>query len=309
MQTKGLVSVIINCRNSERFLKQCIDSVINQTYKNLQIIIVDNQSTDNTKEIIDSYQDNRIKYFNTLLSLSLGAARNFALEKTNGEFIAFIDSDDIWEKNKIESTIERFTNNIGLVYSDVKYFNHQKHFQLYSHRNIYTGKCFNDLICDYNLCMSSCIISNRIIKKYNIKFNKNLKVCEDLDFFLKIAFVSELDYVDEVLTNYRIHNNNLSAQYLDLFYEEYIVTINNLIDFYNLDMDQFIKPLDYNYINKSKFLWKQRKAKEARLVLRNVKSLFFLRLFYKFLMIIPYRVVNLFYKPFSKANIDFKTTN
>ena len=73
MQTKGLVSVIINCRNSERFLRQCIDSVINQTYKNLQIIIVDNQSTDNTKEIIDSYQDNRIKYFNTLLSLSLGA--------------------------------------------------------------------------------------------------------------------------------------------------------------------------------------------------------------------------------------------
>ena len=64
MQTKGLVSVIINCRNSERFLKQCIDSVINQTYKNLQIIIVDNQSTDNTKEIIDSYQDNRIKYEN-----------------------------------------------------------------------------------------------------------------------------------------------------------------------------------------------------------------------------------------------------
>jgi glycosyltransferase involved in cell wall biosynthesis len=309
MQTKGLVSVIINCRNSERFLRQCIDSVINQTYKNLQIIIVDNQSTDNTKEIIDSYQDNRIKYFNTLLSLSLGAARNVALEKTNGEFIAFIDSDDIWEKKKIESTIERFTNNIGLVYSDVKYFNQQKHFQLYSHRNIYTGKCFNDLICDYNLCMSSCIISNKIIKKYNIKFDKNLKVCEDLDFFLKIAFVSELDYVDEVHTNYRIHNSNLSAQNLGLFYEEYIITINNLINFFNLNKNQFIKPLDYNYINKSKFLWKKRKRKEAFIELGNVKSLVFQRLFYKFLMNIPYRVVNLFYKHFSKANIDFNSTN
>ena len=78
MQTKGLVSVIINCRNSERFLDQCIDSVVNQTYKNLQIIIVDNQSTDNTKEIIDSYQDNRINYFNTMSNLSLGAARKLA---------------------------------------------------------------------------------------------------------------------------------------------------------------------------------------------------------------------------------------
>ncbi|MDA8630432.1 glycosyltransferase [Flavobacteriaceae bacterium] len=309
MQTKGLVSVIINCRNSEKFLNQCINSVVNQTYKNLQIIIVDNQSEDNTKEIINSYHDNRINYFNTLSNLSLGAARNFAIEKTNGEFIAFVDSDDFWEENKIENTVERFTKNIGLVYSDVKYFNQYKHFQLYSHRNVYTGKCFNDLICDYNLCMSSCIISNRIIKKYNIKFDKNLKVCEDLDFFLKIAFVSELDYVDEVHANYRIHNNNLSAQYLDLFYEEYMITINNLIDFYNLDINQFTKPLDYNYINKSKFLWKQRKTKEALLELGNVKSLVFHSLFYSLLMIIPYRVVNLFYKPFSKANINFNSTN
>ena len=309
MQTKGLVSVIINCRNSERFLKQCIDSVISQTYKNLQIIIVDNQSTDNTKEIIDSYQDNRIKYFNTLLNLNLGAARNIALEKTSGEFIAFIDSDDIWEKDKIERTIKRFTNNTGLVYSNVKYFNQHKDILLYSHRNIYTGKCFNDLVCDYNLCMSSCIISNKVIKKYKIKFDKNLSVCEDLDFFLKIAFVSELAYVDEVHTNYRIHNSNLSAQNLGLFYEEYIITINNLINFFNLDKDQFIKPLDYNYINKSKFLWKQRKRKEAFLELGNVKRLVFHRLFYKFLMIIPYRVVNLFYKYFSKANIGFNSTN
>ena len=111
--------------------------------------------------------------------------------------------------------------------------------------------------------MSSCIISNKIIKKHNIKFDKDLQVCEDLDFFLKIAFVSELEYVDQVHTNYRIHDNNLSAQYLDLFYEEYMVTIDNLIDFYNLDKKRFIKPLDYNYINKSKFLWKSRKTKEA----------------------------------------------
>ena len=309
MQTKGLVSVIINCRNSERFLDQCIDSVVNQTYKNLQIIIVDNQSTDNTKEIIDSYQDNRINYFNTMSNLSLGAARNFAIEKTIGEFIAFIDSDDTWEENKIENTVVRFRKNIGLVYSDVKYFNQFKDFQLYNYRNIYTGNCFDKLICDYNLCMSSCIISNKIIKKHNIKFDKDLQVCEDLDFFLKIAFVSELEYVDQVHTNYRIHDNNLSAKYLDLFYEEYMATIDNLIDFYNIDKKRFIKPLDYNYINKSKFLWKRRKTKEALLELGNVKSLFLHRFFYKIVMIIPYRVVNFFYKPFSKANIHFNSAN
>ena len=139
----------------------------------------------------------------------------------------------------------------------------------------------------------------------NSKFDKDLKVCEDLDFFLKIAYVSELDYVADVDTNYRIHDNNLSAQHLDLFYEEYIITINNLIEFFNLDKNQFNKPLDYNYINKSKFLWKQRKIKEAFLELNNVKSLFFHRLFYSLLIIIPYKLVNLIYQLFSKKNIEF----
>ena len=153
MQTKELVSVIINCRNSEKFLKECINSVINQTFKNLEIIVVDNQSTDNTKHIIDSYKDKRIKYYFTKSHLSLGAARNVALEKSNGKFIAFIDSDDIWEKNKILNTVKKFKAGTGLVYSDVKYFNETRSYLLYSHRKIYTGKCFKNLLCDYNLCM------------------------------------------------------------------------------------------------------------------------------------------------------------
>ena len=157
--------------------------------------------------------------------------------------------------------------------------------------------------------MSSCMVSNTIIKKYKIKFDKDFKVCEDLDFFLKIAYVSELDYVAEVDTNYRIHNNNLSSQHLDLFYEEYIITINNLIDFFNLDKNQFIKPLDYNYINKSVFLWKQRKRKEAFLELGNIKGLVFHRLFYTILIIIPYKIVNLIYKLFSRKNIEFSEIN
>ena len=90
MQSKELVSVIINCRNCQKFLRDCIDSVIDQSYRNLEIIIVDNQSSDDTKSIIHSFKDKRIKYFKTNDYISLGAARNFALSKSNGEFIAFI---------------------------------------------------------------------------------------------------------------------------------------------------------------------------------------------------------------------------
>ena len=69
MQNKELVSVIINCRNSQKFLRDCIDSVIDQSYRNLEIIIVDNQSSDDTKSIIHSFQDKRIKYFKTNISV------------------------------------------------------------------------------------------------------------------------------------------------------------------------------------------------------------------------------------------------
>ena len=106
MQTEELVSVIINCRNSEKFLKESINSVVNQTFKNLEIIIVDNHSTDNTKNIIDSYKDKRIKYFYTKSYLSLGAARNVALEKSNGKFMHLLTL-MISGKNKILNTIRK----------------------------------------------------------------------------------------------------------------------------------------------------------------------------------------------------------
>ena len=132
MKKNNLISVIINCRNSQKYIKETIDSVINQTYKNFEIIIVNNNSTDNTKNIIFSYSDQRIKYFELNKSISLGAARNIALKESSGEFIAFIDSDDIWDKSKIEQTLKEFQNNIGLVYSDVVYFNSEKSFNLYN---------------------------------------------------------------------------------------------------------------------------------------------------------------------------------
>ena len=101
MYHRKLVSVIVNCKNSEKYLKECIDSILNQTYSNFEVIIVNNQSTDNTKNIISAYSDNRIRYYETTKSLPLGAARNFAIEMSAGYFIAFLDSDDIWYKNKL----------------------------------------------------------------------------------------------------------------------------------------------------------------------------------------------------------------
>lgn len=305
MLNNKFVSVIINCRNSQDFLKDCLDSVLKQSYNHFEIILIDNQSSDNTKKIIFSYEDKRIKYFVTNEFLSLGAARNFALSKCNGEYLAFIDSDDIWEKDKLNYTINKFKNGVGLVYSDVTYFNEEKSFNLYSHRRVYTGDCFEQLLHDYNLCMSSCVVSNAIIRKNNIKFDPRLKVCEDLDFFLKISYLSKISYVDKILVKYRIHNDNLSSKNLILFYEEYEVTIKNLTKLFNIGEDKFIKALDLNLINKSKFLWKKNKIKNAFRTLSKVRILLLKRILYSMLILVPYKFIRYIYGLFFVSKIEF----
>ena len=96
MEHSPLISIIINCFNGERFLREAIDSVIAQTYSNWELIFWDNQSTDSTANIVRSYHDDRIRYFYAPEHTSLGEARNLALEKANGVYIGFLDSDDKW---------------------------------------------------------------------------------------------------------------------------------------------------------------------------------------------------------------------
>ena len=103
-------SVIINCKNSEKYLKEAVDSVLDQSYENFEIIIVDNNSKDSTSKIIKSLGDFRIKYFKLNNSLSLGEARNFGLKNSNGKFIGFLDSDDFWHCEKLEKSLIQFNN-------------------------------------------------------------------------------------------------------------------------------------------------------------------------------------------------------
>ena len=106
MDLKPLVSVIINCFNGEKYLKESISSVLNQTYKNWEIIFWDNQSKDDSSKILKSFNDNRLKYYYAPQHTSLYKARNLAIARCNGEFISFIDSDDWWDPEKLEKEVQ-----------------------------------------------------------------------------------------------------------------------------------------------------------------------------------------------------------
>ena len=96
MNKSPLVSVIMNCYNGEKYLNDSLNSLLSQNYSNWELIFWDNISTDNSKKIFESYKDKRFKYYSATKHEILYKARNLAIKKTSGDYIAFLDTDDIW---------------------------------------------------------------------------------------------------------------------------------------------------------------------------------------------------------------------
>ena len=125
MKKKILVSIIVNCFNGERFLVEALESVINQTYQNWELIFWDNQSIDQSAKIVKKLNNPKIKYFLAPKHTCLGEARSLALSKSKGDWIAFLDCDDYWDKDKLKdqvNSIKFHKGNVGYVYSKCELF-------------------------------------------------------------------------------------------------------------------------------------------------------------------------------------------
>ena len=123
INAQPLVTIIMNCYNGETYLKESINSVLSQTYKNWEFIFWDNKSQDKSAEIFKGYEDKRFKYFYANEHTTLYKARNLAIKKSKGDFIAFLDTDDLWDKNKLELQLRYFNNiEVGVVYSNLWIF-------------------------------------------------------------------------------------------------------------------------------------------------------------------------------------------
>src|SRR5690349_5169555 len=125
MMSGPLVSVIMNCLDCSRYLREAIESVYAQTYENWEIIFYDNGSCDGSGDIARSYDD-RLRYFRGDATIPLGNARNKAISFARGDLIAFLDCDDVWFPAKLEKQVPLFADSrVGLVYCDTIFFNSQ----------------------------------------------------------------------------------------------------------------------------------------------------------------------------------------
>ena len=137
-EKQKLVSIILNCFNGEKYLKDALESVVNQTYNNWELVFWDNKSSDGSKKILDLYNSKKFKYYRSNVHTSLYDARNLAVKECKGEFIAFIDADDYWEKDKLEKQIKLFEKeNVGVVYGNLWIYNEKLKKKKYFRRKNY----------------------------------------------------------------------------------------------------------------------------------------------------------------------------
>ena len=204
-----LVSVIINCFNGEKYLRDALLSVLEQTYSNWEIIFWDNKSTDNSKKIFNEFNDERLKYFISDTHTYLYEARNKAITKSKGSIIAFLDTDDWWEKDKLEKQILLFKDaEVGLVYSNcyLKYQN-SKRKEIAKKKVLKSGYITKELFESYDIGILTVLLRK---EAYNsiLGFGNQYKFSGDFDLFIRLSSKWKISCVQKPLAYYRIHNDN-----------------------------------------------------------------------------------------------------
>ncbi len=214
MKNPPLVSIIMNCFNGERYLESAINSVINQTYKHWELIFWDNKSSDNSAKILKKFKDKRIRYFYSKNKTVLYKARNLAIKKSKGKFLAFLDVDDMWEKNKLSLQIPEFKNKkIGLVYSNFYKLNNTKKDLAYK-TQLPSGKITNSIISNYQVPFLTVVLRKSFINKKKV-FDFKYDLLSDYDFVLNFSLKHIFKSINKPLAYYRIHDNQL--QKIEMF--------------------------------------------------------------------------------------------
>ena len=164
-----LISIIMNCHNGEKYLEKSLKSILNQDYKNWELIFFDNASNDESKNIFKSFDDKRLKYFYNKKKIKLYHARNKAIYKTKGDFISFLDTDDIWKKNFLNNHINIIQKyNSEIIYS--KYFirnEYNNKIFLKEKKQLISGQITQNLLNNYNIGIIAVMIKKNIFNKYN----------------------------------------------------------------------------------------------------------------------------------------------
>lgn len=226
-----LVSVVIPTHNRSSLVINAIRSVLNQTYNDIEVIVIDDASTDDTEKTIESIGINSLKYIKITNSQGGNYARNLGIESASGSYIAFLDDDDEWLPTKVEEQINVFkkNNDIGLVYTGASVIYSSKDYRYIRHPR-HNGDLSKDILIRNLIGTTSSVMVKKDIIDQVGGFDNNMPALQDYDLWIRVAQVTKIEYIDKPLINY--YNHDTTNQITDNVHkiEEAITKIDNKYD-------------------------------------------------------------------------------
>jgi glycosyltransferase involved in cell wall biosynthesis len=270
-----LVSVVMPVYNAERFLRVALVTIFNQTYKNLEVIVVNDGSIDQTENIIINEYPNTVRYYIQSNS-GPSKARNLGIKKAIGKYIVFLDVDDFWHPNKIEEQVKSFLNNsdYAMLYTDYQTIenNQPAKFSIET-RDIKLQSCsFQEILFGKSIHTSTVMVRKEVLLAVG-GYNDALLTGEDIELYLKIAKEYLIGYLDKSYVIVRKHDNNLTKMRRNV--SGIIEGLKNLCKLYpGLSRDKVIKKaFAYHYFRKGRelFNWDMR-AESIPFFINSIKA-------------------------------------
>lgn len=209
------VSVIIPTYNRAVFLKKSVQSVLDQTFKDFEIIIINNNSIDNTLEVIRSFNDNKIKIINFRNHGIIAKSRNQGLMNSKGKYIAFLDDDDMWCPDKLEIQIKYLESHpeFDMIYSNALIIDEKGNQRGLVLNNGWAkeGRIFHDLLNGKYIPFPTVLMKRKLFESNGL-FNEEPSIIaiEDYEYWVRAALKFDFGYIDKPLAMYRIHSTNVS---------------------------------------------------------------------------------------------------
>ena len=213
-----MISVIIPTYNSGIFIGEAIHSVLCQTCTDYEIIVIDDGSTDNTREIMKKYFP-QVRYF-YIPNQGVSRARNYGIRMARGEFIAFLDADDLWVPEKLEKQLKVFNadQELMLVFTEHRVFDTTgfRKTTFVKKERLMKGDVVKNIFFYSHLTTSTVMVRRHAFQEVGF-FEENLKAAEDDNLWMRIALKFRIHLLDEMLVNYRVTENSLSRTAINLF--------------------------------------------------------------------------------------------
>lgn len=256
-----LVSVIIPAYNAKKFVCEALESVFTQSYRPIEVIVIDDGSTDRTAEVVESYQTRRINKERLIFihqqNAGPSAARNAGINVAKSKYIAFLDSDDIWTKDKLFRQVQLMETHpdTGLLFGNTRRFSRdnilvpslfeQKGYDLnFFGEDFYLRHAYNKILTNGNFITTGTVMLRRECIERVGNFDENLRYSEDMDLWLRIAVRYPIAYSKDIYMLRRIHEHNVSEN-VEAMYLGFIAVIRK-------HGEQYPEAIRQNEINISK---------------------------------------------------------